>query len=43
MFNYHYMLKYDDTDSRNASNFENTELFKNQSDEKKLQQIRMKT
>ncbi|MFQ6647785.1 hypothetical protein Gotur_021340 [Gossypium turneri] len=29
------MLKYDDTDSSNASNSENTELFKNQSDEEK--------
>ncbi|MFQ6651442.1 hypothetical protein Gotur_023773 [Gossypium turneri] len=29
------MLKYDDTDSSNASNFENTELLKNQSDEEK--------
>ncbi|MBA0606924.1 hypothetical protein Godav_019320, partial [Gossypium davidsonii] len=29
------MLKYDDTDSSNAGNSENTELFKNQSDEEK--------
>ncbi|MFQ6630850.1 hypothetical protein Gotur_008515, partial [Gossypium turneri] len=29
------MLKYDDTDSSRSSNSENTELFKNQSDEEK--------
>ncbi|MBA0619048.1 hypothetical protein Godav_028291 [Gossypium davidsonii] len=29
------MLKYDDIDSSNSSNSENTELFKNQSDEEK--------
>ncbi|MBA0666030.1 hypothetical protein Goklo_002487, partial [Gossypium klotzschianum] len=30
------MLKYDDTNSSNASNSENTKLFKNQSDEEKI-------
>nr|KJB71344.1 hypothetical protein B456_011G117500 [Gossypium raimondii] len=33
MFNYHYMLKYDD--NSHSSNFEKTELFKKQSDEEK--------
>ncbi|MFQ6620367.1 hypothetical protein Gotur_000419, partial [Gossypium turneri] len=35
MFNYHYMLEYDDTDSSSLSNSENAELFKNQSDGEK--------